>query len=142
MNTTIDELLQNLADSVQGFTIAAERVGDAGLHTLLSSFAAERQEMEDELVAFSEVQAEERPTVTGELTGGWQGLEEAISQADDQAILEACEKTEEQAAELFSQATVANLSTEATSTISSIATRIAAVHKQVQGLRDEVAAGE
>lgn len=137
MSTSIKDLLQTLTDGVEGFTNAAKSVKDHELKTLFEGFAAERQEMADELVAFSDADPnDEKSTVTGVLHRGWINLKGALTSGDDHAILAECERGEDHAVEVFQKAVKEPVSTEAAGTIQSIATRILAVHNQVKELRD------
>lgn len=141
MSTSIKDLLQTLTDGVEGFTNAAKSVKDHELKTLFEGFAAERQEMADELVAFSDADPnDEKSTVTGVLHRGWINLKGALTSGDDHAILAECERGEDHAVEVFQKAVKEPVSTEAASTIQSIATRILAVHNQVKELRDSAKA--
>lgn len=56
MSTTTKDLLQTLADGVEGFSKAAESVKDPGLKTLFSGFATERQEMAQELQEYANME--------------------------------------------------------------------------------------
>ncbi|MDD5200074.1 MAG: PA2169 family four-helix-bundle protein [Terrimicrobiaceae bacterium] len=137
MSTKIKDLLQTLTDGVEGFTKAAESVKDPELKVLFQGFAAERQEMADELVAFSDADlTDEKSTVTGALHRGWINLQAALTSGDDHAILTECERGEDHAVEVFEKATKESFPAEASSTISSIATRILATHNKVRDLRD------
>jgi uncharacterized protein (TIGR02284 family) len=137
MSTKIKDLLQTLTDGVEGFTNAAKSVESHELKTLFEGFAAERQEMADELVAFSDSDpTDERSTVTGALHRGWINLKGALTSGDDHAILAECERGEDHAVEVFQKAIEESYPAEAASTIESIATRILAVHNQVKALRD------
>lgn len=137
MSTKIKDLLQTLTDGVDGFTRAAESVQDPELKTLFAGFAAERQEMADELVAFSEAEPDdEKSTVVGALHRGWINLKGALTSGDDHAILAECERGEDHAVEVFQKALEESYPAEASSTIESIATRILATHNRVRDLRD------
>lgn len=135
MSTSLKDLQQTLADGVEGFTKAAESVRDPELKVLFEAFAAERQEMADELAAFSSADPDdESPTVAGALHRGWINLKSVLTSGDDHAILAECERGEDHALEVFRKA--AEEAGEAQSTINSISTRILAVHNQVKALRD------
>ncbi len=137
MSTKIKDLLQTLADGVEGFTNAAKSVKDPHLKMLFEGFAAERQEMADELTVFADADSnDEKPTVAGTLHRGWINLKGALTSGDDHAILAECERGEDHAVEMFRKAVAESVSAEAASTIDSIATRILAVHNQVKELRD------
>jgi uncharacterized protein (TIGR02284 family) len=141
MSTTLKDLQQTLADGVEGFTKAAESVKDPELKILFEGFAAERQEMAEELTAFSSADpANEKSTLTGALHRGWINLKSALTSGDDHAILAECERGEDHAVEVFRKAVDEPVSAEATSTINSISTRILAVHNQVKELRDSAKA--
>jgi uncharacterized protein (TIGR02284 family) len=137
MSTTIKDLLQTLSDGVKGFSNAAESVKDPELKMLFEGFAAERQEMADELTTFSDASPDDgKPTVTGTLHRGWIHLKGALTSGDDHAILAECERGEDHAIEVFRDAVKEPPSAEAASTINSISTRILATHNQVKELRD------
>jgi uncharacterized protein (TIGR02284 family) len=137
MSTTIKALLQTLIDGVEGFTNASKSVKDHSLKVLFQSFAAERQEMADELVAFSDGDPnDEKSTLTGALHRGWINLRGVLTSGDDHAILAECERGEDHAVAIFRKATEETYPTDAATTIDSIATRILAVHNQVKALRD------
>lgn len=140
MSTKIKDLLQTLADGVEGFTNAAKSVKDHELRTLFEGFAAERQEMADELTVFADADpADAKPTVAGVMHRGWINLKGALTSGDDHAILAECERGEDHALEVFRKARAEPVaSAEAASTIDSIATRILAVHNQVKERRDAV----
>ncbi len=136
-SSTIKDLLQTLTDGIEGFSKAAESVKDADLKILFEGFAAERQEMADELTAFSDADgSEQKTTVSGALHRGWINLKSALTSGDDHAILAECERGEDHALEVFKKASDADLPIDTKSTIASIATRILAVHNQVKELRD------
>jgi len=138
MSTKIKDLLQTLADGVEGFTNAAKSVKDPELKVLFEGFAAERQEMADELIVFADADpTDEKSTAAGALHRGWIHLKGALTSGDDHAILAECERGEDHAVEVFRKAVAEPVaSPEAASTIESIATRILAVHNQVKELRD------
>lgn len=137
MSTSLKDLQQTLADGVEGFTKAAESVKDPELKILFEGFAAERQEMSDELTAFAGADpGDEKSTITGALHRGWINLKGALTAGDDHAILAECERGEDHALEVFRKAVEEPISAEAQSTIDSISTRILAVHNKVKELRD------
>jgi uncharacterized protein (TIGR02284 family) len=137
MSTTIKDLQQTLADGVEGFSNAAKSVKDPELKSLFEGFATERQKMADELAAFTSADPDdEKATITGALHRGWINLKGALTSGDDHAILAECERGEDHAVETFQKAVEEPVSAEASSTISSIATRILAVHDKVKALRD------
>ena len=137
MSTSIKDLQQTLADGVEGFSTAAKSVKDTDLKILFEGFAAERQEMADELAAYSDSPEHESATITGALHRGWIDLKSAITAGDDHAILAECERGEDHAVAAFEKAVEDCAVLEAGSTVSSIATRILAVHNQVKALRDK-----
>ncbi|QIF00499.1 PA2169 family four-helix-bundle protein [Roseimicrobium sp. ORNL1] len=136
MSTTLKELQQTLADGVEGFTKAAESVKDPGLKTLFSGFAAEREEMAHELKEYAHAESEEDSSITGALHRGWINLKGTLTSGDDHAILAECERGEDHALEVFREDLDDDVPPEALSTISSISTRILAVHNKVKELRD------
>lgn len=135
MSTTLKELQQTLADGVEGFTIAAESVKDPGLKTLFSGFAMEREEMAHELREYANADTEDA-SVTGAIHRGWMELKSKLTSGDDHAILAECERGEDHALEVFREDLDDDVPAEARSTISSISTRILAVHNKVKELRD------
>ena len=138
---TVKDLLQTLADGIEGFTNAAKSVHDQKLKILFEGYAAERQEMADELVAFSDADGTETAsTITGALHRGWINLKGALTSGSDHAILAECERGEDHALAVFKKAADGDLPDDARSTAASIATRILAVHNAVKELRDQTAA--
>ncbi len=136
-SNTVKTLLQTLADGVEGFSNAAKSVKDHNLKVLFEGFAAERQEMVDELTAFSDADGtESHATIAGVVHRGWIDLKSALTSGDDHAILAECERGEDHAVAAFKKAGDSDLPAETKSTISSIATRVLAVHNQVRDLRD------
>lgn len=134
----IKDLLQTLEDGKDGFSKAAESVKDHELKTLFTSFSAERQEMIDELVAYSTADhGDAQSTVTGALHRGWINLKAALTSGDDHAVLAECERGEDHAVAQFRSALEKELPAEARATVESISTRILAVHNQVRDLRDQ-----
>jgi uncharacterized protein (TIGR02284 family) len=143
MSTKIKDLLQTLTDGIDGFSHAAKAVKDPELKILFEGFSAERQEMADELVAFSDADpAEEKSSITGALHRGWINLKGALTSGNDHAILAECERGEDHALEVFRQAVSEPVSSEALSTINSIATRILATHNKVKELRNATEASQ
>jgi uncharacterized protein (TIGR02284 family) len=136
MSTTLKELQQTLADGIEGFTIAAESVKDPGLKTLFSGFAMEREEMAHELREYARADTEEDASVTGAIHRGWMELKAKLTSGDDHAILAECERGEDHALKVFREDVDDDLPAEARATISSISTRILAVHNKVKQLRD------
>jgi uncharacterized protein (TIGR02284 family) len=137
----IKDLLQVLEDGKDGFAKAAESVKDHQYKTLFSGFSAERQEMIDELVAYSTADHDDaQSTVTGALHRGWINLKAALTSGDDHAVLAECERGEDHAVSEFRKALEEDLPAEARSTVESISTRILAVHNQVRDLRDQAKA--
>jgi uncharacterized protein (TIGR02284 family) len=136
MSTTTKDLLQTLADGVEGFSKAAESVKDPGLKTLFNGFATERQEMADELKEYANAKGEEDATITGALHRGWINLKGTLTSGDDHAILAECERGEDHALKVFREDLDESVPPEVQSTIASISTRILAVHNKVKELRD------
>ena len=136
MSTTLKELQQTLNDGVEGFTIAAESVKDPGLKTLFSGFATEREEMAHELKEYAHAESEGDASVTGAIHRGWMELKSKFTSGDDHAILAECERGEDHALKVFREELDDDVPPQARSTISSISTRILAVHNKVKELRD------
>lgn len=135
--STIKDLLQTLEDGKDGFQKASESVKDSQYKTLFAGFSAERQEMIDELVAYSSADhSDAKSTITGALHRGWINLKAALTSGDDHAILAECERGEDHAVAEFRKALKEPLPSEALATVESISTRILAVHNQVRDLRD------
>lgn len=135
--STIKDLLQTLEDGKDGFQKASESVKDSQYKTLFAGFSAERQEMIDELVAYSSADhSDAKSTITGALHRGWINLKAALTSGDDHAILAECERGEDHAVAEFRKALQEPLPSEALATVESISTRILAVHNQVRDLRD------
>ncbi|HVE16207.1 MAG TPA: PA2169 family four-helix-bundle protein [Chthoniobacterales bacterium] len=136
--SVVKDLLQTLTDGIEGFTRASESVKDSNLKMLFAGFAAERQEMADELTAFSDADGtEQKTTITGAIHRGWINLRSVLTSGDDHAILAECERGEDHALAVFKKAADADLPADTKSTIASIATRILTVHNQVKELRDQ-----
>jgi uncharacterized protein (TIGR02284 family) len=137
----IKALLQTLEEGRDGFRRAAELVKDHSLKTLFEGLSAERQEMFDELAAYSPANGNDASlSMTGAIHRGWIHLKASLASDDDHAILAECERGENYAVNEFRKALEKKLPAGALATVESISARILAVHNQVRELRDQAEA--
>lgn len=137
MSTTIQDLLETLADGVEGYSTAAKNVKSPELKALFEDLASERQRLQDELSGYGETPTDdEKPTVAGALHRGFINLKAAITAGDDHAILAECEHGEDHAVEVFKKAAADTSVPKAEAVVDSILARILAAHNKIKSLRD------
>lgn len=87
----LNELLERTKDGQEGYKLAAEKVQDPALKSLLSRYSQQREEFVDDLqkhVGKRGTQPEESASATGGVHRGWINLKAAVTKGDDAILAE------------------------------------------------------
>lgn len=145
MKTTdiLNELIETLKDGQAGFRAAADDVQSLELKDLFLGYSEQRSGFSADLQAlartFGEFHPAESGTVAGALHRGWINLKSALSTADEQAVLNECERGEDAAVAHYEKALRdPELDPTAEATVRTQYAAIKAAHDRVRGLRDSL----
>ena len=136
----IDDLIETLKDSQEGFKQAAEGVKDPQLKAVFDEYSRQRARFAVELRSKAQSADERESEISGSAAGalhrGWINLKSALTRGDDHAILAECERGEDSAVEEFRKALNNGLSAPVQEMVSRQFVQIKEAHDRVKSLRD------
>jgi uncharacterized protein (TIGR02284 family) len=132
----LNDLLQILKQSKEGFRRAAEAAKDPEFKALFLQCAAKRAEMAEELLRHMRPERSERKVATkGAYQNGFD-LNTALTSGDDFTILAECERGENRAIAMFKNALEQDLPSDLCRKIKSQSLRVLETHDKIKELRD------
>jgi uncharacterized protein (TIGR02284 family) len=135
----LNGLIETLKDGELGFEAAASDVSQPELRQVLTDFAAQRGQFARALQYQVELTGE-HPEVSGSLGGtvhrGWINLKAAVAMREDLAVLEECERGEDAALKVFTDAVAGGELGASRTIVEGQTIQIRAAHDQVRALRD------
>ncbi len=138
--SVLNDLIKTSKDGEQGFRNAAEHVTDLSLKNIFLEKADGCRHAAHELQQHV-VQRNGEPENSGSFFGaihrGWMNLKSAVTQSDDHAILEECERGEDEAKRVYSQALQEDLPVDVRTLIQHQYNGVIANHNQIRALRDQ-----
>ena len=139
VETVLNDLIETSIDGEKGFLKAAEDAHDAELKSLFTQCAQRCRQGAAELQSQVRAQGadpENSGSVAGSLHRGWVGVREALSERDDRAILEECERGEDVAKAAYRKALGKDLPPNIRATVERQYQGVIANHDRVRDLRD------
>lgn len=140
---TLEDLIEITRDGAEGFSLAAEHATHPELKDFFRSLGNARAEMVRDLQDLERFQGQEKVDTSGSVTGSlhraWINIRTAVTQRNDQAILEEAERGEDAALEAYEDAlsqTPGALPESALAVIRQHLTAIKKAHDDVRGRRD------
>ncbi|MES1258781.1 MAG: PA2169 family four-helix-bundle protein [Acidobacteriota bacterium] len=142
VRSTLNNLIETLKDSEQGFRDSAEKLKSAALRSQFLSYSSQRARFAGELqgqVASLGGKPETSGSTAGAIHRGWIDLKAAITGNDDHAILQEAERGEDSAVKNYREALATDLPRDIHAVIEDQYRDVLATHNQVKALRDGVA---
>ena len=139
----VHDLIEVSKDGEQGFLDCAERVERPELQQLFRARAAECRRAADELAALlgrPVAASASGGSVAGALHRGWVAVRDAVSRADELAVLEECERGEDHALHRYQEAMQAPLPATVRDVVAHQYEGVRRNHDQVRALRDRARA--
>lgn len=137
--STLNNLLEICHDGEQGFTTAAEGADSTDLKRVFSSYAAQRRDFARELegaVTSLGGKPAEMGHVAGALHRGWMNIKTAVTGNDDLAILNECERGEDEAKQAYTDALKEALPSDMRALVERQAGEVLKAHDRIRDLRD------
>lgn len=137
--STLNDLIETLKDGENGFKAAADAIDEPDLKSLFMQYSNQRARYISELETFATQfggKVDESGSIAGALHRGWMNLKSALSSKDVQAILNECERGEDNAVKEFSEALHEELPASVKAVISDQYGEIKSVHDNVKRMRD------
>lgn len=140
--TVLNDLIETLKDGQEGYLAAAEQVRHPDLKVLLEEYATQRGQFVAELQELDVQSGEPEPPDSGSLAGavhrGWINVKTHLTENDDHAVLEECERGDEMAINAFEQVLKdESISAVVFETVNRQLTEIKATYDRVKILRYE-----
>ena len=144
MSTTtsiLNDLIEILKDGKEGFSTAAQDIGNPELKSTFNQFSTQREQFATQLQTLARDFGDKEPANTGSVAGaihrGWIDLKSALASHDEHAILAECERGEDAAVSAYRDALQAQgLPAQVTTLLNQQFTQVQAAHDQVKALRD------
>lgn len=138
----LNDLIEVSRDGQYGFERCADRVDSAQLRETLRQRAVEcegaARELQELVIGYGG-RAEDSGSMLGAIHRGWVSVRDAISRdADDQAVLEECERGEDSALARYRKALQQPLPDEAARVVQRQLVGVQRHHDQIRALRDAV----
>ena len=137
--STLNELIETSKDGEQGFRKAAQDARDPQLKSLFGACAqrcADGARELQQIVRANGGDPERRGSVAGALHRGWISLKESLTNRDDKAILEECERGEDYAKAQYKKALEQDLPADVRTVVERQYAGVLANHEKVRALRD------
>lgn len=137
--STLNNLIETLKDGEQGFRKAAEDVKSSNLRSVFSEYSSQRSQFASELqmeVTRLGGDAEKSGSVAGAMHRGWIDVKSAVTNRDDQNILEEAERGEDVALKSFQKALAEELPSDLRSIVEQQYRHIQQAHDRIRSLRD------
>ena len=142
--STLNDLIETCRDGQEGFSTAAEAVGDTELKRLFHEYSRQRArfvgDLQDEVRRLGG-DAENSGSITASLHRGWMGLRAAVTGRDDAAILAECERGEDAAVANYRAALGRDLPSNVRSLVERQFAEVKAAHDRVRSLEKAGGAG-
>ena len=136
---TLNDLIETCKDGEYGFRACAEQADALDLESLFVRRADEcreaARELQEQVVALGG-KADSGGTAAGALHRGWVSLRSKLSNYDDRAVLEECERGEDIAVERYREALAKPLPESLRQMIERQYRGVQRNHDQIRGLRD------
>jgi len=139
VETVLNDLIQTSIDGERGFLKAAEDAHDAELKSLFNQCAQRCRQGAAELqsqVRSQGASPENSGTAAGGLHRVWVSVREALSERDDKAILEECERGEDHAKAAYKKGLGKDLPADIRAIVERQYQGVIANHDRVRDLRD------
>jgi uncharacterized protein (TIGR02284 family) len=139
VQSVLNELIETSRDGEKGFLKASQDAESAELKTLFAECSRRCAQGASELqslVASGGGSPENTGSVAGALHRGWISVKEALTDRDDKAILEECERGEDYAKAQYRKALEKDLPADARSVVERQYQGVMANHDRVKALRD------
>lgn len=105
--SVLNDLIETLKDGEQGYMAAAEQVRHPDLKSLLEECATQRAQFVNELQELDVQCGEPEPPDSGSIAGavhrGWISFKTRLTENDNHAVLEECERGDEMAINAYEQ---------------------------------------
>lgn len=134
---TLNDLIETAKDGADGYRAASEDVKDPSLKTLFAQFASERSAFVGELqglVATLGGRPREEGSVLAAAHRGWINLKSAVATRDDVAILEECQRGDENAVAHYDRAVGMALPSQVAEVVQRQAAAVREAYGRVKGL--------
>lgn len=143
MGRILEDLVETLEDSRQGFSEAADELGQEGHHELaneLREFSTQRARFSTELrdlAVARGLMVHQSGSLAGALHRKWLSTREALSSDKAASVLEASESGEDHALDEYDKALTGGLPEEVREVVSRQAAEIETAHQRIRSLREE-----
>lgn len=137
--STLNGLIETCKDGQEGFRLASEAIDRSELKTVFSEFSLQRAEFAgvlQQLVRNLGGDPEKDGSVTGSLHRGWINIKTAVTGADEESILNECERGEDYAKDAYKDALEESLPANVSDVLRQQAHAILAAHNRIKTLRD------
>ena len=136
----LNELVETLKDGQKGYADAMTDVEDANLKATFKHYAAQRAEyiteIEDQMFKLN-LKPDEESSVTGTIHRAWIDLKAALTNKDNKAVLNECERGEDYAKKAYQTALKAqDLPSNLKSVIEKQYQGVTEAHDKIKSLRD------
>ena len=135
----LNDLIQTCKDGQDGFKEAAEGVRRSDLKTIFYEFSQQRAEFAgvlQELVRGLGGDPESSGSLSGAIHRGWMNIKAAVTDKDETAILNECERGEDQAKDAYADAVERSLPSNVAEVLGQQYHAILSAHNRVKALRN------